>query len=252
MSNDRSPDSRAEGSLGYTIGLHLLPGVLTTLAYLGLARVLMPRGVPALFALLLATLLVLIPFEFGFLLYQAKRRTGTSSWRAVVEFREPLPAKQYLLWPFLLFVWGFLSSALASPLDQAFGQGLFSWLPDWYYPASADAFKSVSRSMMWAIFLLGLVVGGFLGPIVEELYFRGYLLPRLARFGRWAPLLHAVLFSVYHFWTPWQNPSRLLLMIPMTYLVWWKRNIYLAMIAHCALNAIVWTVTIGMILRAYP
>ena len=96
------------------------------------------------------------------------------------------------------------------------------------------------------------MVVGFAGPIVEELYFRGYLLPRLTRFGRWAPLLHAVLFSVYHFWTPWQNPSRILLIGPMAYVVWWKRNLYLAMLAHGALNTIVWIITFGAIVRGHP
>jgi hypothetical protein len=39
-------------------------------------------------------------------------------------------------------------------------------------------------------------------------YFRGHLLPRIDRFGRGAPVLNAVLFSLYHFWTPWQNVGR--------------------------------------------
>jgi len=42
-----------------------------------------------------------------------------------------------------------------------------------------------------------------LGPLVEELYFRGYLLPRLHRFGIWAPLINISLFAAYHLWKPW-------------------------------------------------
>lgn len=103
-----------------------------------------------------------------------------------------------------------------------------------------------------ATFALGVVVVGFAGPIVEEFYFRGYLLPRLSRFGAGLPLLHATLFSIYHFWTPWQNPSRILLSTAMSYVVWGKRNLYLAMVAHCALNAIVWNITFGAIVRAHP
>jgi hypothetical protein len=39
---------------------------------------------------------------------------------------------------------------------------------------------------------------------VEEYYFRGYLLPRLSRFGSLAPVINVALFSLYHFFTPWQ------------------------------------------------
>ena len=51
------------------------------------------------------------------------------------------------------------------------------------------------------------VLNGVIGPVVEELYFRGFLLPRMERLGRWAPLVNATLFSIYHFWSPWQIGS---------------------------------------------
>jgi len=34
-------------------------------------------------------------------------------------------------------------------------------------------------------------------------------------------------------------------MLPLTFLVWKKENIYLGMAAHMALNAIVWPITVG-------
>jgi uncharacterized protein len=83
--------------------------------------------------------------------------------------------------------------------------------------------------------ICALTLNGVVGPIVEELYFRGHLLPRISRFGRWAPLLNVLFFPFYHFWTPWMFFSRVLLLV---YVVWWKRNIYLGMIAHCLLNLI--------------
>jgi hypothetical protein len=67
---------------------------------------------------------------------------------------------------------------------------------------------------------------------VEEMYFRGYLLPRLSRFGAGAPLVNMVLFSIYHFFTPWQNVGRILGLLPMVYAAWWKRSIYASMGAH--------------------
>ena len=37
---------------------------------------------------------------------------------------------------------------------------------------------------------LGFLLNGFFGPFVEELYFRGYLLPRIPSSKRWAPLIN--------------------------------------------------------------
>jgi membrane protease YdiL (CAAX protease family) len=68
--------------------------------------------------------------------------------------------------------------------------------------------------------------------VVEELYFRGYLLPRISRFGAWAPLINMVLFSLYHFFTPWQNLGRIVGLLPMVYTVWWKRSIYVSIAVH--------------------
>ena len=45
--------------------------------------------------------------------------------------------------------------------------------------------------------------------MVEEMYFHGYLLPRISRLGAWAPLVNTVLFSLYHFFTPWLNVGRI-------------------------------------------
>jgi hypothetical protein len=80
------------------------------------------------------------------------------------------------------------------------------------------------------------------------LYFRGYLLPRIERFGKWAPLINLSLFSLYHFWTPWEFLSRIILLLPWVYVAWRKRNIYLIMTAHCAANTLGWLLTWGLIL----
>jgi hypothetical protein len=37
--------------------------------------------------------------------------------------------------------------------------------------------------------------------------------PRLTRFKGWAPLINALPFSLYHFFSPWKNPVRILLVL---------------------------------------
>ncbi len=60
-----------------TIALHLLPGVLVTLFYIAIAPVMRSLGFPSLMGIFLAVVLVLIPFELGFRLYEA-RKSGSS------------------------------------------------------------------------------------------------------------------------------------------------------------------------------
>jgi uncharacterized protein len=74
------------------------------------------------------------------------------------------------------------------------------------------------------------------GP--RDLYFRGYLLPRIDRLGRWAPVLSTVLFSVYHLWTPWQNLTRIVGLLPMTWLAWHRRSTQLAIAVHVSINLV--------------
>jgi hypothetical protein len=110
-----------------------------------------------------------------------------------------------------------------------------------------DHIADDSRAV-WTVTLVAFfVINGFVGPIVEELYFRGYLLPRMERMGRWAPLVNVSLFSLYHFWSPWQLVARILGFAPTVYAVRWKRNIYLGMVVHCTLNTIAVTLVASLI-----
>ena len=60
------------------------------------------------------------------------------------------------------------------------------------------------------------------------------------------------LFSLYHFWTPWQLISRIIWLLPWGFAVERKKNIYLMMIAHIAGNTIGWLLTWALILGSKP
>ena len=98
--------------------------------------------------------------------------------------------------------------------------------------------RAGSHSTGDRVFAAAFAINGLLGPVVEELYFRGHLLPRIDRFGRAAPVLNAVLFSLYHFWTPWQNVGRILGLLPWIFTVWRKRSVALSMAVHISVNCI--------------
>jgi len=236
-------------SIGKTLALHLLPGAAGTLAYIILTPIFMQNGYPAILALLVAVAAVILPIELGILFYQARKTSGTLSLKEILPYRNPLPKWQYVVIPLGLILWGFLATFFTSILDNAIAETWFSWLPEWFFFSDLSQYKGYARPALMLTFYVYLIVNGVVMPFVEELYFRGYLLPRLERFGKWAPLINLSLFSLYHFWTPWGTISRIIWMIPWVYTVWRKQNIYLIMITHITINVIGSLLTWGLILN---
>lgn len=241
-------------SLVHSTILHLLPGVLILVFYVIVAPLAERQGFPSVSALLIAITVVLIPFELGYLLYQGKKKNGTLSLKRIVLYREPMPAWQYIVLALPLLVWALVLLAVAAPpTDTVIIEKLFFWLPDWFFMNSfMDNLDRYSQSALLLTWVLNLVFNGVAGPLVEELYFRGYLLPRISRLGRWAPLVNIVLFSLYHFFTPWQNLARILALLPIVYAVWWKRNIYLGIIVHCTANTLGALATLALVASLMP
>jgi hypothetical protein len=62
-----------------SFGLHVLPGVLTTVAFLAFKPLLDASSYPPLLAFLLAVLLVDLPVLLGVMLYAGKKRNGRYS-----------------------------------------------------------------------------------------------------------------------------------------------------------------------------
>jgi membrane protease YdiL (CAAX protease family) len=219
--------------------MHLLPGAIATAIYVVMVPFISMFGYPTITALYLPMILAVIVIELGYLLIQGRKMNGFPSLIGVVNFRESVPRWQYIVFPLLILVWGVIVTGLVSPLDNLVLTNLFTWLPDWYTLKNLyEIPQSYPRETLLFTAACAVMLNGILGPIVEELYFRGHLLPRMSRLGRWAPFMNVLLFSLYHFWTPWMFLSRVVLLTPMVYLVWWKRNIYIGMIAHCSLNLI--------------
>jgi len=227
-------------TLSRSIVLHLLPGVLILLFYLFTARTTLKMGFPPMMALLFAIAVVLIPFELGYVLYQGKKQHGKISISGVILYREHLQWWYYLILGSILFLWlGFAFRVLAKPIDTFFIDKMFRWVPDWFFLLGPhNDLSGFSKSALLITAIMAIVFNGIAGPVVEEIYFRGYLLPRISRLNGWAPLLNLLLFSLYHLFTPWQNLVRIIGFVPMVYSVWWKRNIHLGMIVHCAGNMV--------------
>jgi hypothetical protein len=150
-------------------------------------------GYPSIFALYLALAFVLVPVELGFLLYQGKKKTGRFTLQGVISYRNPIPWWQYFVWVSVIFVIVGAIMTLLEPVNSFLQKNLFFWMPD--IISGLDG--NYSKAILIVTFSMFLIFNVFLGPMTEELYFRGYLLPRMK--GKFATLFHSFLFAAYHF-----------------------------------------------------
>ena len=217
---------------------HLLPGLLIVFIFIAIAAVMGRFDLPASLALLITWLVAGIPIELGILLYQGWKQNGRLSLQGIALYREPLPFRQYLWLVPLLLVWTAIISTIFVPLAESLRQTLFWWWPEWLVLSNfVQKMDEYPASILWTIVVLSFVLNIAI-PVMEEIYFRGFLLPRMSHWNQWAPLISVVLFSLYHFWLPWENPTRIITLLPVVYAVQWKHNIYLNILVHCLLNTI--------------
>jgi len=214
-----------------SIFYHLFPGVLTAGFYFLIRQPVINHGYPSIFALIIAAVVFLIPVELGFLLYQGQKTTGRLTLKGVISYTDSIPWWQMVLWVVLVFVATGLIFTLLKPVDAVLKEKVFFWVPG----PENGLDGSVTRSVLIVTYALFFIFLAVLAPLVEELYFRGYLLPRTpGKFGGW---LHSFLFAVYHFFTPWMIITRTLGLMPLVYAVK-KKNLYVGIITHILVNSL--------------
>jgi membrane protease YdiL (CAAX protease family) len=195
-------DQIEKHSTTQSVILHLLPGILVGCFYFLALKPVANMGYPSFFALLLTFAFVLVPVELGYLLYQGKKKTGRLTLQGIISYRKQIPWWQYFVWVSIIFALVGAIMTLFKPIDSFLQKNLFFWMPDLNFGLDGN----YSKSILIVTYSMSLIFNVFLGPIVEELYFRGYLLPRMK--GKFAILFHSFLFAAVHVFTPWMIIAR--------------------------------------------
>lgn len=224
---------------------HLYPGVVITACFAVLTPFFLTYQLPPQFSILIAIGIVALPLLL-FHLNKAKQSELKNHLREVNGYPNKLPAGQLILYVaglvvFMFFIWG-----VTQPLNIIITEKLFSWLPGWY---TVQDFNGYSKQAILITLVLNLLLNGSLAPIVEEYYFRGYLLPRMAVWGKWAFVVNAVLFSFYHFWQPTVYLTLLIALLPLSWAVWKTRDLRVGIYTHCALNIIGALASFGLLTK---
>ncbi|WP_163513546.1 CPBP family intramembrane glutamic endopeptidase [Fodinicola acaciae] len=219
-------------SLPLSIALHLVPGALVVAAYFLVNPLVHAAGCPSFLSWAIALCVILGPVLVG-LLWLGRRRNGRYSLRGVLKYLDkPVSRGKLVAIVAALIVWFVVVSLALTVLDNAIYQAFFTWLPFDGAGSATGYLAGYPRSTIIATLAVCLPLTGFALPLIEELYFRGFLLPRLPQLGRWAPLVNTVLFSLYHFWSPWGFVSRVIFFLPGPLLVWWKKDLRLSIGMH--------------------
>ncbi|MBB6037812.1 CPBP family intramembrane glutamic endopeptidase [Phytomonospora endophytica] len=236
-------------SLPLTIALHLIPGALIVAAYFLIAEPFVKAiEYPIFLAWSIALCIVLFPLLAGLYL-MGRRRNGRFSLRGVLHYTDkPLPRGKVVKLGIAVFLWMLVLSSLATPLDSFMFDHFFTWVPYTNAGGSATTYiNGYSHSVVLTTMVISLPLTGISLPLIEELYFRGFLLPRMAHLRGAAPVLNTVLFSVYHFWSPWGIVSRVIFFLPGPWLVWRKKDIRLSIAMHVGVTTVLATLGVAAV-----
>jgi CAAX protease family protein len=246
-----SDDQVEQHSLPATIAYHLLPGVVILVVAIVFVPVAKAAGFPPIVGLLVGMLFGL-SIQLGYLLWLCWKRNGRLSLAGVVVYRHRLPRWQYPLYAVAAVAWGAVVTFAATPIESAILKTVFGWVPAGFSAttaADAASYSIYPRTILLITFGSLILINGVAAPIVEELYFRGYLMPRISRFRWKTPILEDALFALYHIWQPWAYVIILLTMISYIAPVFRRRNIYIGIWAHMSLNLLGNIALLGLILR---
>ena len=125
---------------------------------------------------------------------------------------------------------------VATPLTNLLSGSIFGGLPDWIFLEDQAQYEVYGKGMLVGVFSIQLVLTGIILPWIEELYFRGYLMPRMSQSGVVAPILGGLFFGLYHAWQLYGFATVALLGIALSLVVWWKKDLRLSIYLHVIAN----------------
>ena len=242
-------------SLGRASLLQVAPGLPTLMAYAVFAALLVPRGWPNVVALMLAILVAEVPVSWAIMVRQVRKETGGRfALLHAFPWRRRVQLWVYLLvgLPLVLFSMIMIAGGGAS-VDQALLAGPFNWVPEWFaMRPDPEMFTVLPRGRLLVVWALMPVSFVLVGGVTQELYSRGFLLPRMEAMGAAAPALNAALFAVFHLVAPYSWPTFFLMTLPWAYAVWWRRSVRIGLFIHIGMLFLQWLMLTALVFGVVP
>lgn len=216
-----------------------IPTTILTLSYLLLGHF---CNIPHILLFCILATVILVPAELAMILSASKKEYGSYSLKSAFEGQEKLEIWKILLSSFAFFGVAGLMSVFVAPIEnQIFAPirtALLGALPTGFDWTNYEYIKTFSKSTLIVTCVYYCIFNVLIGPITEELFFRGYLTSHYKKQNAFTPILMGILFSLYHFWLPFNNIFRILVFVPAFYVVYKKKNFYIGIVFHCLCNLI--------------
>lgn len=207
--------------------LAFIPSMLAMLLYIFLGKI--QNNIPSLLLFLICSGIILFPFEI-YIIYKNKDSLLNKS---------KIKLWQLILIIGVLFGIAGLMQSLLTPLEHNLLSNVidkinqiipsyFSWDPNNLINYS----KVIVIITCIMYFLLNVIVY----PIIEEFFFRGVLTNKLKKYGYLAPIFVTIVFSLYHFWLPFDNMFRIVVFMLPSILAYKYNDIRISIGFHCACN----------------
>lgn len=183
---------------------------------------------------------ILIPIELRMVMRASKREYGTNSLKSAFAGQEKSSFWEVLIIALIFFGITGLLSAFIAPIENHIFSGLrndlLDNLPVGFDWSNYEYLKSFSKPILIVTCVYYGVFNVLLGPITEEIFFRGYLTSHYEKQNGFTPILVTILFSLYHFWLPFNNGFRILAFAPVAYVAYKKKNLSISILFHCFCN----------------
>ncbi len=215
----------------------LIPTTLLSTTYLVLGHF---CKIPHLLLFCILGTIFLVPTELGMICQASKKEYGVYSLKSAFTGQEKLAVWKIVVIAFCFFGLAGLLSAIVAPIEGSIfadmRTALLNNLPSGFDWTDFEYLKTFSRPILIFTCVYYGLFNVLVAPITEELFFRGYLTSHYEKQNSFTPILIAILFSLYHFWLPFNNIFRILIFAPVSYVAYKKKNIYISICFHCFCN----------------
>ena len=213
------------------------PTIVLSMSYLILGHF---CNIPYILLFCILGTVILLPMELGMIISASKKEYGTYTLKSALEGQEQLALWKIVLIAFVFVGIAGLLSAFVAPIENHIfsvaRSNLLSNLPIGFDWTDYEYLKFFSKPIIIFTCVYYGIFNALIAPITEELFFRGYLTSHYKKQSSFTPILIAVLFSLYHFWLPFNNVFRILAFAPVAYVAYKKKNIYISICFHCLCN----------------
>lgn len=195
----------------------------------------------------IASLMLLIFAVVGFLLNLKEAKANhVSIWVRLL--LKKISGKQWLICLGIMIA-GIIISYMLTPLVAYFekipGLSIPDYMPFWLNP-SIDSMNTDMGILSPDYPLKGnylvlviMTITLLLNILAEEIYFRGWLLPKMQNFGKWSWVLNGTLFALYHTFQLWLFPVLLPLSLATALTVYLSKSILPAVVTHVVANFLI-------------